>query len=154
LAQIDVDLSRVIAEFAPLAGSVETIFFAKDAQAAAKLGHARGVVLLNLARSGLPVFEYAPTRIKISVTGRGHADKRQVALMIRTLLSLGEAPPSDAADALAAAITHIRRAPIDERIAEAAGKLPPRPKVRNTPGSRAPGGHGSRGRTRALVGAR
>lgn len=106
-------LIGVIVEHEPTAGSVESLFFHRDPQAAAKLGHARGVVLLTLARAGLEVFEYAPTRIKLTVTGKGQAEKRQVAFMMRTLLALGEEPRSDAADALAAAVTHLRRAPVD-----------------------------------------
>ena len=58
---------------------METLFFHKDPQAASKLGHARGVVLFTLARAGLPVFEYAPTKVKQTVTGRGRAGKGQVA---------------------------------------------------------------------------
>lgn len=106
-------LQAVIEAHEPKAGSVESLFFHRDPQAAAKLGHARGVVLLTLARAGLEIFEYAPTRIKLTVTGKGQAEKRQVAFMMRTLLALSEEPRSDAADALAAAVTHLRRAPVD-----------------------------------------
>lgn len=113
LTSIETALDGIIEQYAPNAGSVESLFFHRDPQAAAKLGHARGVVLLSLARAGLEIFEYPPARVKLTVTGRGQADKRQVALMIRTLLALSEAPPSDAADALAVAVTHLRRAPFD-----------------------------------------
>jgi crossover junction endodeoxyribonuclease RuvC len=114
-------LIGVIEEHAPTVGSVESLFFHRDAQAAAKLGHARGVVLLSLARAGLEVFEYAPTRVKLTVTGRGHADKKQVAFMMRTLLALEGAPRADATDALALAVTHLRRAPTEAILAEARG---------------------------------
>ena len=113
LAQIDGELTQIIALYQPEVGSVETLFFHKDAQAAAKLGHARGVVLLNLARAKVAVAEYAPALVKRVITGKGQADKRQMALMIRALLALDEAPPSDAADALALAVTHLRRAPLE-----------------------------------------
>jgi crossover junction endodeoxyribonuclease RuvC len=106
-------LLDVLEEHEPEAGSVESLFFHRDPQAAAKLGHARGVVLLTLARAGLEIFEYAPTRIKLTVTGKGQAEKRQVAFMMRTLLALTEELRADAADALAAAVTHLRRAPVD-----------------------------------------
>jgi crossover junction endodeoxyribonuclease RuvC len=106
-------LLAVIEEHEPNAGSVESLFFHRDPQAAAKLGHARGVVLFTLARAGLEIFEYPPTRIKLTVTGKGQAEKRQVAFMMRTLLALSEEPRPDAADALAAAVTHLRRAPVD-----------------------------------------
>ncbi|HTM45013.1 MAG TPA: crossover junction endodeoxyribonuclease RuvC [Polyangiaceae bacterium] len=113
LVVIERGLIDIIEEHAPNAGSVESLFFHRDAQAAAKLGHARGVVLLSLARAGLEVFEYPPTRVKLTVTGRGQAEKSQVAFMMRTLLALDGLPRADAADALAVAVTHLRRAPID-----------------------------------------
>lgn len=116
LAIIDTELGRVIARFRPAVGSVESLFFHRDAQAAAKLGHARGVVLLNLARANVDVVEYAPAHVKRAITGKGNATKDQVALMIRALLGLDAPPASDAADALALAVTHCRRAPLDEAI--------------------------------------
>jgi len=113
LVVLEQGLSEVITRFSPGVGSVESLFFYKDATAAAKLGHARGVVLLALARAGIEVFEYAPSRVKNTVTGHGAADKRQVARMVRTFLGLAEEPRSDAADALALALTYLRRAPIE-----------------------------------------
>jgi len=124
LAVLDEALARVIAQYRPTVGSVETLFFHKDASAAAKLGHARGVVLLNLARAGVEVAEYAPAHVKRAITGKGNADKRQVALMIRTLLGLDETPRSDASDALALAITHCRRGPLDGILKSRRSALP------------------------------
>ena len=125
LTAIERELSEVIGRFRPDVGSVESLFFHKDAQAAAKLGHARGVVLLCLARAGVAVAEYAPTRVKLTVAGRGGADKRQVAMLVRATLALDALPPPDAADALALAITHLRAAPLAEalRAARQAGRL-------------------------------
>jgi crossover junction endodeoxyribonuclease RuvC len=117
LTLIEEGLAEVIARFRPTASSVETLFFHKDAQAAAKLGHARGVVLLCCARSGVTVAEYAPARVKRTVAGHGAADKRQVALLVRAMLALDALPPSDAADALALALTHLRQAPLAEALA-------------------------------------
>jgi crossover junction endodeoxyribonuclease RuvC len=116
LAILDTALRELIAEHRPQVGSVETLFFHRDAQAAAKLGHARGVVLLCLAQANVAIAEYAPAHVKRVITGKGNADKRQVAHMIRALLALDEAPPSDAADALALAVAHSRRAPIETAI--------------------------------------
>jgi crossover junction endodeoxyribonuclease RuvC len=110
LQQIERELCEVLERHRPAVASVETLFFHKDAQAAAKLGHARGVVLLSLARAGIEVAEYAPARVKRAIAGHGRADKRQVAHMISALLSLQEIPQSDAADALALAVTHLRMA--------------------------------------------
>ena len=80
--------SRSCARTRPLEASVEALFFAKDAQAAAKLGHARGVALLVCARAGLEVHEYAPARVKLAVAGHGRAEKAQVAQMVRVVLGL------------------------------------------------------------------
>lgn len=112
LVAIERELVRVVAAYAPTEASVEGLFFAKDAQAAAKLGHARGVALLVCARAGLGVAEYAPARVKRTVAGGGRADKRQMAQMVRVILRLRDAPPSDAADALAVAITHLSQSPL------------------------------------------
>jgi crossover junction endodeoxyribonuclease RuvC len=102
------ELSEVIAAHRPELASVESLFFHKDAQAAAKLGHARGVVLLCLERARVPIREHAPARVKRTLVGNGQADKRQVAQMVRAVLALSAVPPSDAADALALAITELR----------------------------------------------
>ena len=123
LTLIEEGLCEVIERFRPQASSVESIFFNKDAQAAAKLGHARGVVLLCCARMGLSVAEYAPARVKRTVTGHGAADKRQVALLVRAMLALDALPPSDAADALALALTHLRQAPLAEAVLKAADRM-------------------------------
>src|SRR5262249_13333279 len=104
LAAIDDALEEVIDSHRPDAGAVEGLFFAKDAQAAAKLGHARGVVLLRLARAGLPIREYPPALVKRTVVGKGAADKRQVTLVVTSLLRLPSPPPADAADALPIAL--------------------------------------------------
>jgi crossover junction endodeoxyribonuclease RuvC len=108
LVAIEIALIEVVAKYAPLEASIESLFFAKDASAAAKLGHARGVGLLVCARGGLAVFEYPPARVKRTVTGAGRADKAQVAHMIRVMLGLTTTPPADAADALAIAVTHLQ----------------------------------------------
>lgn len=111
LAQIADELDAVIVAHRPTLASVETLFFHKDAQAAAKLGHARGVVLLCLERARVTLYEHAPARVKRTLTGRGQADKRQVGMMVQAVLGLAELPPSDASDALALAITQLRLGP-------------------------------------------
>lgn len=99
-------LARVVARYAPDEAAVEETFVNRNPESTLKLGLARGVVLLVPALSGVPVHEYAANRIKKALVGAGHADKAQVALMVRRLLTgLGEAP-ADATDALAAAICH------------------------------------------------
>jgi crossover junction endodeoxyribonuclease RuvC len=124
LTCIERELDALIQTYRPEVGSVETLFFHKDAQAAAKLGHARGVVLLVLARASVQVVEYAPARVKRTIAGRGQADKRQVGLMIRALLALDDVPRPDAADALALAVTHLRMEPLARALAERGASLP------------------------------
>jgi len=118
---IDDELGRVIAEHEPDAAAVETIFFSKDAQSAAKLGHARGVVLLRLRRAGLEVHEYAPAAVKRAVVGHGRADKNQIAHLVAAALGLGAVPRSDAADALAVALTCLNGLDYASALARAKG---------------------------------
>jgi crossover junction endodeoxyribonuclease RuvC len=101
-------LQQVIAAHRPDVVAVEEIFFAKHANAALKLGHARGVALLAAAESELEVHEYPPAIVKRTVVGRGAADKTQVGRLVAALLGLKAPPEEDAADALAVAITHIQ----------------------------------------------
>ena len=102
------ELRRIIVEHQPEAVAVEEIFFAKYANAALKLGHARGVALLVAAESEIAVHEYPPAIVKRTIVGRGAADKVQVTRLVSALLGLAAPPEEDAADALAVAITHIQ----------------------------------------------
>jgi crossover junction endodeoxyribonuclease RuvC len=124
LCAIDDGLGHIIAKHRPEVGSVESLFFHKDPQAAAKLGHARGVVLLAFARASLPIFEYAPALVKRTVAGKGQAAKEQVAMVIRAMLALRETPPADAADALAIAVTHLRAAAMADAVRQSASARP------------------------------
>ena len=99
-------MADVIAEYRPDVAVVEQVFVAASPRSALVLGQARGVVLAALAAGDLGVTEYSATQIKQGVTGSGRAGKRQVQLMVRRLLDLDRVPPSDASDALAAAIRH------------------------------------------------
>ena len=99
-------LEAIVAEHAPHEAAVEESFVNKNAASSLKLGHARAACMLAPARAGLPVAEYAARLVKKSVVGAGGADKDQIGFMVRRLLpAMGEAG-SDAADALAVAITH------------------------------------------------
>lgn len=108
---IDDGLRELLAQYKPREAGVESIFFAKDATSAAKLGHARGVILLALQRANVEIFEYAPALVKRAVGASGRADKAQVARVVQAILALREIPKADAADALALAITHVNSAP-------------------------------------------
>jgi crossover junction endodeoxyribonuclease RuvC len=101
------ELTDIIVQTKPQIMSVEKLFFARNVTTAMTVSQARGVVLLCGQQAGLKLFEYTPMQIKQSVTGYGKADKKQVQEMVRVLLGLKEVPrPDDAADALAAALTH------------------------------------------------
>lgn len=118
-------LAAVLADYRPDEAAVEESFVSINPESTLKLGQARGVALLAPALLGIPVFEYAPNRIKKAVVGAGHATKTQVQFMVARLLP-GCAPPSaDAADALAVAICHASygagRARVSARTAAAGG---------------------------------
>ena len=99
-------LTEIVRRHEPDIVAIEKVFMARNADSALKLGQARGVVLLVPAKFGVGVSEYAPNVIKKTVVGVGHADKRQVQMMVRTLLPGCQATSADTADALAAAICH------------------------------------------------
>lgn len=91
----------------PRAVAVETQFVQKNVASAMKLGMVRGIVMLAAARANLPLFEYAPSKAKLAITGSGRASKEQVMGMVRNLLNLHNTPlAEDAADALMIAICH------------------------------------------------
>lgn len=100
-------LSEIITEFKPDEMAIEAPFFGKNVQSMLKLGRAQGVCIAASLSRNVPYEEYTPRRIKQSVTGRGGADKEQVAAMVQRLLNMKEVPKYlDATDGLAAAICH------------------------------------------------
>jgi len=101
LQDVHARVCNLIGEFSPDALAVESVFTALNMRTALKLAEVRGVILLAAAQCGVMVYSYAPREVKASVAGHGHADKRQMQMMVRALLSMNETPePSDAADAL------------------------------------------------------
>ncbi len=106
LALIHRSLIGLIEREGPHEAAVEETFVNRDPQSTLKLGQARGVALASLALSGLPVAEYSANLVKKTVVGVGHAEKRQVAMMVKMLLPASTASTADAADALAVAICH------------------------------------------------
>ena len=99
-------LAAVLRNFNPVEAAVEQTFVNKDGVATLKLGQARGIAMLVPAMFGIAVSEYAPNQVKKTVVGAGHADKNQVAMMLKILLPKAEPASAYAADALAIAITH------------------------------------------------
>ena len=106
LLAIHSKVAGLIAKWSPDVLSVEKVIYGKNANTMMVLGEARGAVLVAAAAAGLPVHEYEPRRVKMSVCGNGMAEKGQVQRMVKTLLALPELPQNDAADALALAICH------------------------------------------------
>jgi len=104
-------LDDLIARHAPAAVAIERLYFNKNVRTAMRVAEARGVALLCAARAGLAVAEYTPQEVKLSVTGSGAADKRQVQRMLGLLLTLAAPITQDnVADAVAIALTHAQRA--------------------------------------------
>lgn len=108
-------VAGVVAAQGPVEAAVEETFVNANPGSTLKLGQARGVVMLAPARAGLPVYEYAANLVKKSVTGAGHADKQQIAMMVGRLLP-GVDATQDAADALAVAICHAHHRATARRI--------------------------------------
>jgi len=109
LEEVHTLLCKLIEEFAPDVLAVESIFSALNVRTALRLAEVRGVVLLAAAQHGVEVHSYAPREVKANIAGRGQADKRQIQIMVRAMLSLDAVPePPDAADALAVALCHLQ----------------------------------------------
>lgn len=107
LNDIYVGILRVIDDYSPTVVSIEEMFFAKNARSAIKLGQSRGIAILAAAQRGIPVSEYAPTRIKLALTGRGRAGKEEIQKMLSYMLGVSEFRSTDESDALAIAICHL-----------------------------------------------
>jgi crossover junction endodeoxyribonuclease RuvC len=100
-------LGKLIEEYGPDEAAVEEIYFFKNAKTVIRVSEARGVVILGLTKYQLPVFDYTPLQVKQAVTGYGRAEKKQVQMMVKSILKLDTVPkPDDAADAVAVALTH------------------------------------------------
>lgn len=119
LRQLFLRLSAVLREWEPAEAAVEETFVNKNPASTLKLGQARGVAMLAPSMAGMPVFEYPPNLIKKSIVGTGHAQKQQVALMVRTLLPRAGDVTGDAADALAVALCHAHHRQAEDRIRDA-----------------------------------
>ncbi|MFC1954988.1 crossover junction endodeoxyribonuclease RuvC [Chloroflexota bacterium] len=102
-------LLALISQYQPDAVAVEQPFVAKNIRSALAIGRAQAIALLAAAAKGIPAFEYTPTQIKQRVANYGAGSKEQIQEMVKLQLGLSQVPqPNDAADALAAAICHVR----------------------------------------------
>jgi crossover junction endodeoxyribonuclease RuvC len=106
LKQLHDGLHAAIFKYRPDEAAVEETFVNKSGSSTLKLGQARGAILLTLSLNSIKVYEYSANAVKKSVVGSGHADKQQVAMMVKMLLPTSTAKQADAADALAVAICH------------------------------------------------
>ena len=119
LLSLFVALTAVVAAYRPEAAAVEQTFVNKDAAGTLKLGQARAVALIVPAQAGVPVAEYAPNAVKKVVVGVGHAEKAQVAHMVKLQLPGVKLAGPDATDALAIALCHAHHARFQGRLAAA-----------------------------------
>ena len=129
LREVHALLCGLIQQFAPDVMAVESIFSALNVRTALRLAEVRGVVLLAAAQHGVEVHSYAPREVKATIAGHGHADKRQMQIMVRAILSMSATPePPDAADALAVALCHLQMEQARKRFGLPAEKEPARPR--------------------------
>jgi crossover junction endodeoxyribonuclease RuvC len=118
LKKIFVSVNDIVDQYRPDVVAIESVFMARNAGSALKLGHARAAALCATFAFDVEVFEYAPREIKLAVVGTGAASKEQVQHMVVSLLQLDGVPAADAADALAAAICHIHQRKLQSLLGE------------------------------------
>ena len=106
LLMLSIELGKIINRLNPNCGAIEKVFYAKNAQSALSLAHARGVILLKFSEKQLPIHEYQALKVKQTVVGAGRADKGQIKHMVKILLKINDSLQEDQADALAVALTH------------------------------------------------
>jgi len=112
------ELEGIMARYNPQEVAVEQPFVAKNARSALAIGKAQAVAILAAANRGIPCYEYTPAQVKQRVADYGASSKEQVQEMVRLQLGLDKVPPSDAADALAVALCHLRQTHINNLLAE------------------------------------
>jgi crossover junction endodeoxyribonuclease RuvC len=108
LAMLHKELAGLIADTKPDAAAIEQLFFASNTTTAMQVAEARGVILLAMEESGVPVWEYTPMQVKASLTGYGKATKAQMIKMVRAAVEAPERLPDDAFDAAAVALCHLQ----------------------------------------------
>ena len=116
------ELNKIISRHQPEVVAIEQPFVAKNVRSALAIGKAQAVAILAAATRGIPSYEYTPTQVKQRVADYGASSKEQVQEMVRLQLGLSEVPPSDAADALAVAICHLRETYLSNLLAKSEGK--------------------------------
>ena len=113
------ELGKIISRYEPEAVAIEQPFVAKNVKSALAIGKAQAVAILAAANRGIPAYEYAPAQVKQRVANYGASSKEQIQEMVRLQLGLSQVPqPSDAADALAVAICHLRETYLSNLLAK------------------------------------
>jgi crossover junction endodeoxyribonuclease RuvC len=111
LADLDRCFGELVERLDPDCASVESSFSGQNPRSSLALAECRGVLLATLGRHDVPVHSYSPAQVKSAIVGNGRAEKHQVVYMVTRLLNLGSEPPTDAADAMAVALTHLHTNP-------------------------------------------
>jgi crossover junction endodeoxyribonuclease RuvC len=136
LREIHELIAQLVAEFAPDAVAVESVFTALNMRTALKLAEVRGVVLLAAAQASIPAHSYSPREVKSSIAGYGAASKQQMQQMVTSALGLTEYPePADASDALAVALCHAHSFRARERLLASITAIPATIRQRPIPGA-------------------
>lgn len=135
LDKIYSEVRELIESYHPDLVVLEELFFNTNVRSAMVVGQARGGIILAAAHAGIGVEEYTPLQVKQTLVGHGHADKRQVEYMVRTLLHIeGDIGSTHASDALALAVCHAHsermRGRLDEAMAEKPAQKKPAHKKR------------------------
>jgi crossover junction endodeoxyribonuclease RuvC len=107
LADLDRRFSEIVARLTPDCAAVESSFSGRNPKSSLALAECRGVLMAALGRCSLEVSSYSPAQIKSAIVGQGRSEKRQIVYMVTHLLRLPSAPSTDAADAMAVALTHL-----------------------------------------------
>jgi len=115
---INNELNKLIKKYSPEMMAVENLFFFKNLKTAMPVSQAKGVILLTAAKKRIPVVEFTPLQVKMTITGYGRAEKKQVQRMVQTMLCLEEKPKDkakrkdDATDALGIALCYALKSKI------------------------------------------
>lgn len=112
LLTIHEHLEQILALYGPDESAVEDVFISKNAKSSLKLGQVRGVILVTLAKRGIPVTSFPPALVKRSIVGSGRAVKSQMQHVVKSILGLDDLPAEDEGDALAIAVCLLNAARI------------------------------------------
>ena len=105
------EMNKILDQFSPDVMAIEDAFYSKNVKSAMTLGQARGSLILAAAQADIPVHEFAPRKVKMSVCGNGAATKEQVSYMVTQILKLNDPPkPLDVSDAMAVGLCYINQA--------------------------------------------